>query len=413
MSFLVSGLTACTVGAPAPGGPTAEPEVEPSGSATVHEGEEAAPPTAESQPRARWTVFVYAKGDGGRSPDLAADLARMSQAKLGPDVKVVVLADWNAALTDVDGHSFPSGSNWIALSGSGARATVARDVEQDLDDPAVLRAAIARAFRDHPADRHGLVVWTRSEAGDVQDGTRPGAKAMSIPTMKDAIRGGLDDAGLSGERPLDFIGFDTFAQARVESAYAMRDLAQVHVLNTARSSGSTWAYEDALSFLAAHDDASGPSFAAFEASAAAKDGARAHAAVATASLDDLAAATSSLVQAVVDSPLALPRVLSAAAATALHAKQTGRAPSYAQFVAALASGPPADVVTMAARVVEVRLAQTFVGAVDDGVDLAFALPGLGGGTDDDLEAAQEWRAATGWDALVETLGGSGGDSEGS
>jgi len=350
-------------------------------------------------------VFVYANGDSGRSRDLATDLARMSKARLTADVKVIVLADWNAALTGADGRPFPSGSEWIALSGAGAQAIVGREAEQDLDAPDVVRRSVARAFRDHPAEHHGLIVWSRSGAGDVDDGRRPGAEPISVPALKTAIRDGLADAGLTGERALDFLGFDGFAPARVEVAYALRDLAQVQVANCARASGSSWAYEDALSFLAEHEDATGPSFAAFEAAAAEKVGPRSHAAIVTAGLDDVATATSELIRTVVENPVALPAVVSAVQTTVLDATSTGRPPSYRRFVAELASKPSVSAMTAAANDVLTRLSQTLVGP-DDGSELAITLPlaSSESGTNAD-DAAKEWQAATGWDALMTSLVG--------
>ncbi len=398
---LVATLGACTVGAPAPGGPPAEPESDPSGSATGRAGEDsvARPPTAEPPGRARWTVFVYANGDSGRSRDLATDLARMAEAKLAADTKVIVLADWNAGLTDVDGHPFASGSDWIALSGGGVQQSLGRDVEQDFDDPAVLRRAVGRAFRDNPADHHGLIVWNHSAAGDVHDGQRPGATPMSVTAMTNAIRDGLGDAGLHGERSLDFIGMDSYEPPRVETAFAMRRLAEVNIVNTASASGSSWAYADALSFLAEHEDASGATFAAFEAAAAAKHGPREHAAIASVNLDGLAIATSSLVHAVVEDSSSLPHVVSAMFATAAHAKLSGRPPSYARFVSELASsGPTMSAVTAAAEDVAAHLTQTVIGPPGGTADLAITLPGANWRAE--LEDGKDWRAATDWDDLV-------------
>ena len=298
----------------------------------------------------------------------------MNEATLRTDVEVIVFADWNAALTDAEGRPFPSGSEWISLPGNGATPHVRRasDREQDLEDPAVLRSAVARAFEEHPADHHGVIVWSRGEGGDTQNGTRAGAAAMSTPAMIAAIRDGLADAGLAGERALDVLGFDSYAPARIEVAYAMRGLADVYVANPAGTSGTTWAYADALGFLAKTSDATGATFAAFEAEAARKIGGPPHVPVQTEKLERLADATSSLVRAIAEHPEAMPSVVSAMVAATETPAGCG-APSYGRFVSELANDSNLGVVSAAAQDVAFHLAETLVYA-PGGAELGITLP---------------------------------------
>ncbi|MBN9160313.1 MAG: hypothetical protein J0I07_05085 [Myxococcales bacterium] len=406
-SAIAFGLVGCTVGAPAAGTSAPDPTSEPSGPGTA-DGDEPATPPAATEPegvkeKARWTFFVYANGDNGRSRELAADLEHMNEAMLQADVEVIVFADWNAALTDREGRPFPSGSEWISLAGHGAKPRVrsASESEQDLEDPAVLRSAVARAFGQHPADHRGVIVWSRGEGGDAQDGTRPGAAAMSTPAMIAAIRDGLADIGLTGERTLDVLGFDSYAPARIEIAYATRELAGVYVANPAGSNGTTWAYADALGFLANTSDATGATFAAFEAEAARKIGGPPHVAVHTEKLERLADATSSLVRAIAAHPEVMPRVVSAMMAAAEAPFGSGP-PSYQRFVSELANDPSLDVVTATAQEVAIHLSEALVYA-PGGAELGITLPlteASPAWLAEYAETAREWLAATGWDALL-------------
>ncbi|MBX3258556.1 MAG: hypothetical protein KF782_02480 [Labilithrix sp.] len=412
--LLLATAGGCTVGAPAAGTAGAPPGAS---NGAEHAGDDAPSswsPSADEPARgeARWTVFVYANGDNGRSADLEAELARMNDAPLGEDVHVVVLADWNAGLTDREGRRFPSGSDWITLPGGGAAPTVHREREQDFDDPAVLRAALARAYREHPAERHGLIVWSRGEAGDTQDGTRAGASAMSTSAMIAAVRAGLADAGISGA--LDVLGLDSYAPARVEVAYAARDVARVYVANRADHDGTSWAYPDAFAFLARTPSATGTDFAAFEAAAAGAQNARPHAAIRTDKLEGLASATASLVHAVAERPAVLPRVVDAIAVAASSA-EAGWAPSYARFASELARTADDAAVTTAAELVVAALVDVSVqasGAVPEELGIGLPFDASPASAAEYLETARAWCARTGWDALLTSFltGGSGDGS---
>ena len=137
--------------------------------------------TPEDNKPTTWTIFVYGHGDHNLSPSLANDIEKMSKAELGANVNVVVLADWNASAEDAEGNKiYATGSEWYRIRGSGLEPALLRtEPEQDLDDGATLSGASARAFKDHPADRYGLVLWNRGGSwdggygSDMQDGTRP------------------------------------------------------------------------------------------------------------------------------------------------------------------------------------------------------------------------------------------------
>lgn len=412
--LLAAAAGGCTVGAPAAGTAGSPPAEEPTGSERQIAKAPVASPSGADDPareRASWTVFVYANGDNGRSAELEADLARMNDAALGEDVHVVVLADWNADLVDAEGRHFPSGSDWMTLPGSGVAPAVHREKELDLDDPAVLRGAVARAYREHPAERRGLIVWARGEAGDTQDGTRAGASAMATSAMASAVRDGLADAGIAA--PLDVIGFDSYVHPRVETAYAMRDAARVFIANRAEDDGTSWAYADGLEFLARTPATSGAGFASFEAAVAGARGGRPHGAIETGRLDALATATASLVDTIAARPVVLPRVVDAIAFAASGSE--GRAPSYARFASELARTAGDAAVTTAAEQVEAALADVAIqapGAVPDDLGIGLPFDASPESVAAYLEMARAWCGRTRWNALLAAFAmGSVGDPD--
>ena len=72
-----------------------------------------------------WTFFIYAQGDNLHSPAFAADLASIKNAKLGKSVHVVVLADWNASITDASGKAlFQPGADRFVFGGASGNDTI-------------------------------------------------------------------------------------------------------------------------------------------------------------------------------------------------------------------------------------------------------------------------------------------------
>jgi hypothetical protein len=420
LSLLIAALSGCTVGAAA-GVPDQPAPADPSGSGTASESVNAVTPPET------WTIFVYANADNGRSPALAADLSRMSQAHLGPNVKVIVLADWDTSIAAPDGHPiFPSGTEWYTLNGDGKSPTItSRDAEKDLDDPAVLRASVERAFRENPARHHGLVIWSRGGGqffgADTQDGSRPSAEGMSVSAMVSAIGNGLAAAGLAGDRPLDMLGFDSSRTPRIELAYAAKQLAQVYVSNAAIDGGSSWAYADTFAFLAAEPGATARALAAHEAEAWQKSigsspsgGAlpRAHVAVDTSKLDGIGRATSSLVSAVSKDPEAMRRVARARYVAMSRTDGTGREPSYRDLVTAIADGPNLGVATSAAENAAAQLAAAMIGPAAS--DFAVAMPPasaiLTGWVQSYATTAKAWDGASGWLELLASFATAGDGS---
>lgn len=109
---------------------------------------------------ATWTIFVYGHGDHNLSPSLVTDIQEMSRATASDEINVIVLADFNGST-----EGYATGVEWYRIVGDGAEPELLEQGEEaNLDDPAVLSEAIERAFTEHPAERHGLILWDHGGA---------------------------------------------------------------------------------------------------------------------------------------------------------------------------------------------------------------------------------------------------------
>ena len=142
--------------------------------------------------------------------------------------------------------------------------------ELDFDDPAVLAAAVAQAFTEFPADRHGLVLWDHGGAwsvgfgGDSQDGTRRQAPGLPTEEVAAAVQAGLRRAGLTGTRPLDFFSFDACLMGGAESITAFRTWPRSILADAELDYGDGWDYTATLDWLSENLAASARELAAFE-----------------------------------------------------------------------------------------------------------------------------------------------------
>lgn len=330
-------------------------------------------------PRADWTVFVYGHGDHNLSPSLVNDIAKMSEAQLNAKVKVIVLADFDASryVDEEETEKYPTGAHWLSIRGSGADPEeLLTEPEKNLDDPQVLSAAIAKAFKDYPASRYGLVLWNHGGAwfggfgGDSQDGAQRGS-GLSLEQLAGAIRAGLDDAGLSGSRALEFLAFDTCLLGGAEPAYAFKDLSKVYIANAEIDYGSGWNYTDTLSLIARNPQISALEFGRQEAefwnalhNTQDTDDRllRSHIVIDTARLDELAQATVTLTQALTDNPGAARQVAASAyfslpsyALTVDKTIEWDGLRDYAEFLSDLASQPTLGAIASAAQNVQTEL----------------------------------------------------------
>jgi len=262
-------------------------------------------------PQASWTIFVYGLADNNLTNSFLADLDKMTQASLSTDIKIVVMADWDASYEIGNtGQKFPKGTEWYLVKGNGSKELIARDEEQNLDEPETLAKSIARAYQMFPAKRYGLILWDHGGSwdggygSDEQDGELDSPRGMTVPELSDAIRSGLKQANISGDRPLEFLGFDTCLMGGAEVAYTMRDLCKVYIANAEIDYGSGWNYTDVFTALAQKPGMTAPEFAKLEvatwdnlhkAASSSDVFLRSHIAIDTQYIDAFAGATADLV----------------------------------------------------------------------------------------------------------------------
>ena len=204
-----------------------------------------------------WTIFIYGHADHNLSPSLVADMAEANKAKFGKHIKVFVMADWDASATMNDaGDKYPAGTEWYQLMGGDAEVKPYKTgPEKNLDDPKELQAAIKEIFGANKADRYGLVMWDHggSFSGgfghDSQDGTDDESKGMQADVAADAIKKGLDEAGITGDRPLAFLTFDTCLMAGVEVMMPFEKIARLFIANAEIDYGDGWDYTKTLELL--------------------------------------------------------------------------------------------------------------------------------------------------------------------
>jgi Clostripain family len=269
--------------------------------------------TGSNNGDATWTIFVYGHADHSLSNSLVTDMAEMTRAKLNEDVRVVLLADWDASAQDTANNAqFRTGVEWYQVLGNDkAPRLLSNEPEKNLDDPAELTGAIKKAFTDFPAERYGLILWDHGGAwdhgygGDTQDGTGE-PEGMAVPSLATAIQAGLSGAGLTGQRPLEFLSFDTCLMQTAEVAFAMRDFAKVYIANAEIDYGDGWNYEDTFTFLSQNTGVDALEFAKKEneywnaqhVKAGMDDKLlRAHAAIDTTKLDAVASSSAALADA--------------------------------------------------------------------------------------------------------------------
>ena len=224
----------------------------------------------ENQPAQKpiWTVFVYGHADSNLSDSLYNVINAMSSAKLSADVRVIVYADWNASQPSPTGGNYPAGTFWKQIVGNDKPVKeLPSESEQNLDDPDVLKKAIIKAFKENPAQRYGLILWDHGGqwwggyGGDSQNGTVENPAGYTIAGLAPAIRAGLDGAGLTGSRPLDFFAFDTCLLGGAEPAYEFRDFGKVYIGNAELDFGASLNYKDTLTWLSENPNASITDFA--------------------------------------------------------------------------------------------------------------------------------------------------------
>ncbi|MBI2299466.1 MAG: hypothetical protein HYU66_11080 [Armatimonadetes bacterium] len=216
----------------------------------------------------QWTVLLYLAADNAREAEALATLNALET--IGSSDAVTVLA-----LLDRAGGFDTSNGNWtgtrrfvvgqdadpqtVTSSRTSTEGGTAVDLgEQDLADPAILRAFLRFGVQSFPASHYLAVVWGTG------GGWRTGVSGRSV--VGDDAGGtslavtGLDTA-LDANQDLDIVVFDAPFLQSLEAAYEARRRCDVIVGTEAGSAALSFPYARWLQRLAANPFVAGPNLA--------------------------------------------------------------------------------------------------------------------------------------------------------
>lgn len=208
-------------------------------------------PNIDSQ--REWTVMVYLDADNDLEPFALSDLNELEAGYKGQSVEVIALIDRAEGYETGYGdwkdsriYRIRADSNPKQL----ASEVVASPGEINMGDPAVLSAFVSQTIRKYPAKRYALVMWDhgggwRELAIDHKaPGVASGHDGLSIMDVGSALRSALQSSPVE---KLDLIGFDMCLMAQVETAWEVKDLADVMVASQAIEPGDGWPYAEVIS----------------------------------------------------------------------------------------------------------------------------------------------------------------------
>jgi hypothetical protein len=248
--------------------------------------------SAASVSASAWTIMVFINADNDLDSEVLQNIRQMAELPQNPSVNFVVQIDRRG-----------NGNNITSKEAGGIRVKVTPQMrtssyhqiwtsaeqipEPNMGDPAALRGFVEWAKTRYPADRNMLVIWnhgfgwrlmltqalarvsdrSRKSVGSVAD-----TVATSEPSPEHPFRSISTDenpmdqlynreihSALSG-LDIDVIGFDACFMAMVETAYAVRDDADVLIASEEQEPPEGWNYKLAFLPLArsAQPDTVGP-----------------------------------------------------------------------------------------------------------------------------------------------------------
>jgi hypothetical protein len=189
-------------------------------------------PTVEEDPGAAWTILVYMDGDNDLESYVMHDLNELEASLLGPDVRVLVLADRAEGYVTEDGdwttarryEILPDGDLDVVVS------PVIEDMgELDMADPQTLADFIIWGRAYAPSRRTAIVLWNHGTAWWVGGGSGstppPGvawddSSERELSIAKGELQAGLA-LGIGDGAPFDVIAFDACNMASFEVAHAL------------------------------------------------------------------------------------------------------------------------------------------------------------------------------------------------
>ena len=256
----------------------------------------------ETRDIAKWTVMVFMNGDNNLEPFAVSDFLEMARLENSDDVNVVVQFDRSPHYSGSYGNWTQSMRFLIRKNMTPTAGEAVEDLgEVNMGDGAVLTDFVNWARRNYPAERYALVIWDHGQGWRFEratriignpssrldrvlaarseflkpvfarTGTKPNVfdeQRRSIPTdyvTSGAVRYVSSDESSGdhmfnreiqdslirdvGPGRIDLIGFDACLMSMVETAYALREVANVMVSSEELEPGDGWDYERSLSPL--------------------------------------------------------------------------------------------------------------------------------------------------------------------
>lgn len=212
---------------------------------------------------AEWTVMVYLAADNNLAVQGILDLDEMEDAGVDSRVNIVAQAEFNpSALAQYQCNAacfnrpnFNTFRYAITQGGGSAQNGPDRGPVQDIGnvdmtDPNTLKAFIAWAKQNYPANRYLLVLWNHGGGytGLIQDETTAGSGLMSLEDLKTA---------LTGVGPIDVVDFDMCLMAGYETLVKMQGLADFAVFSEEVVPGEGNPYTPIVNGLQANPAADG------------------------------------------------------------------------------------------------------------------------------------------------------------
>lgn len=204
----------------------------------------------------KWTVLAYVSGDNNLEPHAVNALLQLERVGSSEDVDFVVQMDRRTIPEEFSDHRLGVDGDWDTarrfhvergmarpsvvesdttgpepqisltfLADRFASPAIAELGEVDMAASRELQGFLEWGMQAYPAEHYMLLMvdhghgWLGSMLDESSDGILP------VPQMRDAIRAAEEKVG----QKLDVVGFDACCMATVETAYELRDVADVLV----------------------------------------------------------------------------------------------------------------------------------------------------------------------------------------
>ena len=196
----------------------------------------------------QWLVLVYMAADNSLNDYAYQDLKEMSSVSIIPQVKLVVLTD------------FQNGEDEISESDEATGTLITQPLNSEVDSGnyRTLESFVETYYSRYPAKNVALILW------DHGDGWRSERSAAVDSTSSDYLLmfqlhqalADLKSKGIS----FSLIGFDECLMGMEEVLYDVKDYADYFVASEAYEPGEGWDYQKLLSFLSSNPEATPEEF---------------------------------------------------------------------------------------------------------------------------------------------------------